>query len=81
MISFFYVTGVADDNGLPTLGGCLRVIKDCATILRNKRLFIFAPVISLNAINTLHNARSIKPKKIRCHHFLDFLDNPYEEIS
>ena len=58
-----------------------RVMRDCATLLRKSRLFIVALVILLKAINALHNARSIKPKKILCHHFFDFLDNPYDDIS
>ena len=42
---------------------CSEVMRDCTTLLWNSRLFIFALVILLKAINALHNAWSIKPKK------------------
>ena len=78
---FFDAAGGSYDNGRPIFGGRPRVMRDCATLLRKSRLFIFALVILLKAINALHNARSFKPKKILYHHFFYFLDNPYDDIS
>ena len=78
---FFDAAGGAYDNGRPTFGGRPRVLRDCATLLQKSRLFIFDLVILLKEINALYIARSVKPTKIICHYFFDFLDNPYDDIS
>ena len=80
-LSLFWCSWSSIWNVHPTFGRRPRVLRDCATLLWKSRLFIFPLVILLKAINALHNARSIKRKNIFCHHFFDFLYNPYDDIS